>query len=72
MTLDEKWKVLAFYHPEWQKHITRHDSYDDQGARRIMRAGNKTHTPYGSNCWAGYAMAATGDMLLADTPPVAN
>ena len=52
MTDKQKWDTLAELYPGWEAHIDRHDAWDAQGARRIIRLPDSPRpTAYGNDFW---------------------
>ena len=52
--------ILEFYYRDWRQIIRRHDSFPDQGSRRINRSNEAFHIPYGDDSWENTAYRATG------------
>ena len=50
-SLRHRWDMLNWYNSGWLEIIARHDSFQDQGARRIDRRTVERHTAYGDGSW---------------------
>ena len=72
MDEDERLRFLEYYHRDWYQTVLRHDSFEDQGARRIIRLKREIQQLYGNNWWVRIAFRATRYILPAGASPAGN